>query len=168
MRWCRDVSSPGWPCSQLWNCLVTLKKPVSGGSVYQAASNPRSRVMGTRERRISATPPPSGVALTCATRKPRKGAARARISRSSAGSTKRSYAAKRRRRVLTRFNIEAGASSGSAYLFRLHVPTHVAGLGRAEQGAHRRTTSRTRAYRKPKQVAHGLHLRIPETSCKNG
>ncbi|MFE1310512.1 hypothetical protein [Streptomyces sp. NPDC058755] len=68
----------------MWTAFVTSKKPCSAVIVFHSATTPRSRSNGTSERRISATPPPYAVALTCSTRTPSGGAARRRSSSTGA------------------------------------------------------------------------------------
>ena len=58
--------------------FVTRKNASSPLMSFQSAAIPRSRSSGISDRRISATPPPYGVALTCSTRHPRSGAANSR------------------------------------------------------------------------------------------
>ena len=71
----RPKSPTRRPWSPLWIVLVTRKNDSSPLMSCQSAASPRSRRSGISERRISATPPPYGVALTCSTRAPRSGAA---------------------------------------------------------------------------------------------
>src|SRR5262249_32262253 len=80
-----------WPAADSGSSLSTGRSPGTRcGRTDQLASMPPDCSRGISELKISATPPPSAVALMCTTRLPRNGATRDWISRSKAPGMRRS------------------------------------------------------------------------------